>query len=55
MMKRKIWMTAHAIYQTDSYSRLIREGYEPFAVIDRSPNTAEIWLKKLKEATNEHR
>ncbi len=49
---KKIWIVAHAIYMTDDYSRLIREGYEPFAVIDRSPNSAEIWLRKLKQPTD---
>ena len=45
---KKTWDVASAIYMTDKYRQLIREGYEPFAVVDRTPNNAEIWFKKLK-------
>jgi len=45
---KKTWDVAHAIYMTDNYRRLIKDGYEPFAVVDRSPNSAKIWLKKLR-------
>ena len=45
---KETWDVAHAIYMTDNYVRFIRDGYEPFAVLDRTPNNAEIWLKKLR-------
>ncbi len=47
-MGKKTWDVAHAIYGTEKYLMLIRDGYEPFEVVDRSPNAAEIWLKKLR-------
>ena len=44
---KKIWQAESAYYQSDNYIRLIKDGYEPFAAIDRSPNNTVIWLKRL--------
>ena len=45
---KKTWDVAWAIYKTGAYFDLIKNGYEPFAVVDKSPNSAVIWLKKLR-------